>query len=91
MNRNLIESARSMIAHADLPNMFWAEAISAAAYVRNRVPTRAIKDGRTPYEFWYGKKPNVSYFKVFGYVAYAHIKDEKRRKLDAKVEKMRFF
>ena len=41
MNRNLIESARSMIAHAGLPNMFWAEAISAAAYVRNRVPTRA--------------------------------------------------
>ena len=27
MNRTLIESARSMIAHAGLPNMFWAEAI----------------------------------------------------------------
>ena len=40
MNRTLIESTRSMIAHAGLPNMFWAE--------RNRVPTRAIKDGRTP-------------------------------------------
>ena len=57
MNRTLIESTRSMIAHAGLPNMFWAEAISTAGYVRNRVPTRAIKDGRTPYEllfqgFW---------------------------------------
>ena len=90
MNRTLIESARSMIAHAGLPNIFWAESISTAAYVRNRVPTRAIKDGRTPYELWYGRKPNVNYFKVFGCVAYAHIKDDKRRKLDAKVEKMRF-
>lgn len=79
-----------MIAHAGLPNMFWAEAISTAAYVRNRVLTRALKDGKTPYEPWYGKKPNVNHLKVFGCVAYAHITDDKRRKLDAKVEKMRF-
>ena len=90
MNRTLIESARSMIAHAGLHNMFWAEAISTAAFVRNRVPTRAIKDGRTPYELCYGRRPNVNYFKVFGCIAYAHIKDDKRRKLVAKVEKMRF-
>ena len=90
MNRTLIESARSMIAHAGLPNMFWAEAISTAAYVRNCVPTRAIEDGRMLYELWYGRKPNVNHFKVFGYVAYVHIKDDKRRKLDAKVEKMCF-
>ena len=33
MNRTLVESARSIISHAGLPNMFWAEAISAAAYI----------------------------------------------------------
>ena len=31
MNRTLIESARSMIAHAGLPNCFWAEAVATAA------------------------------------------------------------
>ena len=39
MNRTLVESARSMIAYAGLSNIFWAEAISAASYVRNRLPT----------------------------------------------------
>lgn len=35
MNCTLMESARSMIAHAKLPNSFWAEAVATAAYVRN--------------------------------------------------------
>jgi hypothetical protein len=39
---------------------------------------------------WYGRKPNVSGFRVFGCMAYAHVTDEKRRKLDKKAEKFRF-
>ena len=39
MNRTQVESARSMIAHAGLSNIFLAE---AAAYVRNRLPTVAL-------------------------------------------------
>ena len=41
MNRTSVESAPSMITHAGLSNIFWAEAISAAAYVRNHLPTTA--------------------------------------------------
>ena len=90
MNRTLVESARSMIAHAGLSNIFWAEAISAAVYVRNRLPTVALKERETPYERWYGRKPDVSYFRVFGCMAYAHVPDCERRKLDTKSKKMRF-
>ena len=90
MNRTLVESARSMIAHAGLSNIFWAEAISAAAYVRNRLPTRVLKERETPYERWYGRKPDVSHFRVFGCMAYAHVPDCERRKLDTKSKKMRF-
>ena len=50
MNRTLVESARSMIAYAGLSNIFWAEAISCSSYVRNRLPTSALKEGETPYE-----------------------------------------
>ena len=45
MNRTLIESARSMIAHAGLPNCYWAEAVATAAYVttvHRRMPSRNI-------------------------------------------------
>ena len=90
MNRTLVESARSMIAHAELSNIFWAEAISAASHVRNRLPTSALKEGETPYEWCYGRKPDVSHFRVFGCMAYAHVPDCERRKLDTKSRKMRF-
>ena len=90
MNRTLVESARSMVAHAALSNIFWAEAISTAAYVRNRLPTMALKENETPCERWYGRKPDVSHFRVFGCMAYAHVPDNERRKLDKKSKKIRF-
>ena len=76
MNWTLVESAQSMIAHAELPDRYWAEAEATAAYVRNRTPTTAINEDTTPYERWYGRKPNVSHLKVFGCMAYAHVPDE---------------
>ena len=36
MNRTLMESARAMMSHANLPNPFWAEAVATAVYLRNR-------------------------------------------------------
>ncbi|TXG67231.1 hypothetical protein EZV62_008506 [Acer yangbiense] len=44
----------------------------------------------TPEEAWSGRKPAVDHFKIFGCVAYAHIPDEKRKKLDNKGEKCVF-
>ena len=90
MNRTLIESARAMISHAGLTNNYWAEAIATAAYLRNRTTTSALKEAMTPYEMWYERKPDISHLKVFGCVAYAHIPDSERRKLDKKAEKLRF-
>ena len=76
-----------MILHAGLSIAFWAEAVCNAAYVRNRVITSA--HDVTPYEKWYGKKPDVSYLRVFGCTAYAHIPAESRKKFDQKTVKMR--
>ena len=90
MNRTLMESARSMMAHAGLPERFWAEAVECAAYIRNRMPTTAIKGNKVPMEVWSGKKADVSHLKVFGCIAYAHIPDALRNKLDDKAVKFRF-
>ena len=38
MNRTLNERARSMRLHAGLPKIFWANAVSTAAYLINRGP-----------------------------------------------------
>ncbi|POM58679.1 Pol protein putative [Phytophthora palmivora] len=46
--------------------------------------------GETLYEIVYKPKPQLKNFKVFGALGYAHIPNEKRRKLDAKAFKYRF-
>ena len=43
MNRTIIEKARSMLNEAHLPKQFWAEAVSTAAYLANRSPTRSLE------------------------------------------------
>ena len=44
----------------------------------------------TPYEAWYGKVPDLSNLRTFGCVAFSHIPDSQRRKLDNKTQKVRF-
>ena len=85
MNRTLMESAKAMMSQARLSSCFWAQAISTASYLRNRLITAALADGKTLYEKWYDRKPNLEHFRVFGCIAYAHVSDCNRRKLDAKL------
>ena len=79
-----------MIINANLPKSLWAEAVATAVYVRNIIPTRTHKAPSTHYQIWYGEKPNISHLRVLGCMAYAHIPDAIRRKLDDKAESMTF-
>ncbi|GJR16238.1 putative ribonuclease H-like domain-containing protein [Tanacetum coccineum] len=64
-NRTLIETARTMLADSKLPTIFWAEAISTACYVQNRV--LVVKPhNKTPYELFRGFKPALSFMRPFG-------------------------
>ena len=74
-----------MLADSRLPQKFWAEALSTAAYLINRSPTKALDD-KTPFEAWYGKKPNVSHLRVLGCSAYTHVPKDERKKLDSKAK-----
>ncbi|GJX86595.1 ribonuclease H-like domain-containing protein [Tanacetum coccineum] len=65
MNRTLIKAARTMLADSLLPTTFWAEAVSTACYIFNRV--RVTKpQNKTPYELLFGHKPIISYIRPFG-------------------------
>ncbi|GKA35061.1 putative ribonuclease H-like domain-containing protein [Tanacetum coccineum] len=65
MNRTLIEAARTMLADSLLPTTFWAEAVSTACYIFNRV--RVTKpQNKTPYELLFGHKPIIRYIRPFG-------------------------
>ncbi|RXN36740.1 Retrovirus-related Pol poly from transposon TNT 1-94 [Labeo rohita] len=86
MNKTLMETVRSMLADAKLPQKFWAEALSTAVYLRNRSPTKSVK-GMTPFEAWTGEKPTVDHLRIFGCTVYAHVPKDERKKLDPKAKK----
>lgn len=87
-NRYLTEMVRCMLIDAKLGKKYWGEAIMTANYIQNRCPSRSV--GTTPYEKWYGRKPNLKNLKIFGTPAFVHIPREKRRKLDEKSQQLLF-
>ena len=73
----------------NVPHTYWAEAVSIAVYIMNKTPTAAVHDV-TPEEKFTSVKPDLSHLKVFGCIAYVHVPDELRTKLDPKAEKCVF-
>ncbi len=88
-NRHIVKITRAMFNEKNLPNYFWAEAVTTIVYIMNRTPVAEVH-GMTPEEKFTGKKLDFSHLKVFGCIAYVHVVEEKRSKLDPKVEKCIF-
>jgi len=88
-NRIILNMVRSLLARGNIPNNFWPGAVNWSIHVLNRSPTFSVQN-RTPEEAWSGRKPAVDHFKIFGCIAYTHVLDEKRKKLDDKGEKCVF-
>jgi hypothetical protein len=66
----------------------WGKAIACAVYSLNRVSNSTSP--LTPYENWYGKKPDISHLRIFGSTAFIHIPKAERRKLESKSFKCYF-
>ncbi|KAK2966118.1 hypothetical protein RJ640_002029 [Escallonia rubra] len=77
--------AGSLLKTKRIPKEFWAEAIDCAIYLLNRCPSRNVQ-GQTSQEAWHGRNPSLSHLRIFCSIAYTHVPDEKRSKLDDKRE-----
>jgi len=64
-NRTVAETARSILQASELPLALWGEAINTAVYLRNRTTNSHTKD-KTPYELFYGRKPDLAHLMRFG-------------------------
>ena len=62
--RSITKKARTLLIEAKLDKQFWGEAVLTATFLLNRVPTRALKQNKTPYELWHGKKPVLNFFRI---------------------------
>jgi len=73
MIRTLNAKVRSMMLDANVPIIFWPEAIRMACYLHRRSPTSSLTDNRSPYEALYGTVPKIGHLKQFGCRVYKHI------------------
>ena len=76
MNRTILERVRCLLIYSGLPKSFWGEAVVTATYLINRCPSSAI-EYKTPIEVWSGRTVSYGNLRIFGCVAYAHIKQDK--------------
>jgi transposase InsO family protein len=82
MNITLLDMARTMLDEYKTPDQFWAETINTACYSNRLYLHRILK--KTSYELLTGKKPNVSYFRVFGSKCFILIKRGRNSKFAPK-------
>ncbi|GJX05909.1 retrovirus-related pol polyprotein from transposon TNT 1-94 [Tanacetum coccineum] len=84
-NRTLVEAARTMMIFSKAPMFLWAEAVATACYTQNRslIHTRHNK---TPYELVHEKKPDLTFFRVFGALCYPTNDSENLGKFQAKAD-----
>ncbi|GJU65296.1 retrovirus-related pol polyprotein from transposon TNT 1-94 [Tanacetum coccineum] len=68
-NRTLVEAARTMLIFSKALMFLWAKVVATACYTQNRslIHTRRYK---TPYKLVHDKKPDLTFFRVFGALCY---------------------
>ena len=74
---------RSMMSQTDLPISFWGYALETAAFLLNRIPSKAVE--KTTYELWTGKRSSLSFLEIWGCEAY--VKRQASDKLASKFDK----
>ena len=79
LNRILMDKLHPTLLNANLHKKWWPEILISIVKIRNRSPSARI--GKTPYEAWYGEKPDLSFIRVLGCDCLVLKPEQKRRKL----------
>ncbi|RVW31012.1 Retrovirus-related Pol polyprotein from transposon TNT 1-94 [Vitis vinifera] len=89
-NRHLIETARTILLHSNVPFRFWGGRFLPACYLINRMPSSVLHD-QIPHSLLFPDQP--LYFlppRVFGCTCFVHILTPGQDKLSAKAMKCLF-
>ena len=89
-NRHLVETARTLLLHHKVPQRSWGDAILAACYLINRMPSSVLHD-QIPHSILLPIQP-LFYLppRVFGCVCFVHILTSGQDKLSTKATKCVF-
>ena len=72
-NLTICSMARAMLIDANLHDFFWPFAVLTAAHIKQRVPHAALPPNTTPFQLWFGHRPNLSHLRPFGTKCTAHV------------------
>ena len=86
-NGVLVAHARALLLDSGLPKFLWKEAVKYAMWVRNRTTTHEL-EGKTPYEAFYGTKPDISDIHLWG--SRVWVRNLNAGKLDSRGREGRF-
>src|SRR3954465_6174564 len=75
-----------MMSRTNPPLSFWGYCLETAAFKLNKVPSKLVE--KTPHEMWTGKKPSLSFLKIWGCEDF--VKRLQSDKLTAKSDKCIF-
>ena len=67
LHLTIFDSVRTLLVQSQISEIYWAEAALYVTHVTNLWPS----DHSTPYENWYGYKPNLNFYHTFGSKCYA--------------------
>ena len=85
-NLTIASMARAMLLDANLSDWYWPFAVHAAVHIKNRVPHSNLPPQKTPFEFWYQHKPNLSHLRLFGSPCTSRILSSSLSKFDPRGE-----
>ena len=82
-HRDSKEAVTAMLIAAKMPVWMWPLAMSAYTHTRNCIETAALPDGVTPFARWFGRKPDLLKFRVWGCTTYTLVPVDKRSVFDS--------
>lgn len=77
---HLTETAISLLHQSSMPLLYWFDAIAAATYLINRLPSVSLNNC-SPFELLYHTSPDYSLLKVFGCLCFPWLKPYASHKL----------
>ena len=84
----MLEMVRSMMVQANLPILYWGDALLTASYILNLVPSKSVSS--TPYELWTDMKPDLNNLLPWGSTGYVHNTSHRYGKLGPRGKKCIF-
>jgi transposase InsO family protein len=82
LNRTLAKKMRALLFDAGMPEQFWEYALLTANAVRSKSHCSVVN--AAPEQHFTGMQPDLSVLRVFDCLAYSHVPEELRKKLDAR-------